>query len=113
MAGWAGVAVGGARAVNAGIRQIEFLDAEIAAVERLIAQQALSWPEIRRLMTVPGVNLVCAATFIAAVGDPRRFLTSRKLVAYLGLIPRSANPGRRRRAQAGSPSADRPRPAGL
>ena len=36
------------------MRHIEFLDAEIAAVERLIAQQALSWPEIRRLMTVPG-----------------------------------------------------------
>ena len=38
-------------------------------------------------MTVPGVNLICAATFIAAVGDPNRFLTSRKLVAYLGLGP--------------------------
>ena len=69
--------------VDAGIRQIEFLDAEIAAVDRLIAQQALSWPEIRRLVTVPGVNLICAATFIAAVGNANRFLTSRKLVAYL------------------------------
>ena len=59
--------------VDAGIRQIEFLDSEIAAVERLIARQALSWPEIRRLMIVPGVNLVCAATFIAAVGNPNRF----------------------------------------
>jgi transposase len=67
--------------VDAGIRHIEFLDSEIAAVERVIAQQALEWPEIRRLMTVPGVNLICAATFIAAVGDPRRFLSSRKLVA--------------------------------
>jgi transposase len=62
-------------------------------VERLIAQQALAWPEIRRLMTVPGVNLVCAATFIAAVGDPRRFLTSRKLVAYLGLDPKVRQSG--------------------
>jgi transposase len=79
--------------VDAGIRQIEFLDAEIAAVERLIAQQALAWPEIRRLMTVPGVNLICAATFIAAVGDPRRFLTSRKLVAYLGLDPKVRQSG--------------------
>src|SRR5262249_36229595 len=61
---------------------------EIAAVDRLIAQQALCWPEIRRLMTVPGVNLTCAATFIAAVGNPYRFMTSRKLVAYLGLDPR-------------------------
>lgn len=42
--------------VDAGIRHVEFLDSEIAAAERLIAQQALSWPEIRRLMTVPGVN---------------------------------------------------------
>ena len=79
--------------VDAGIRHVEFLDAEIAAVERLIAQQALGWPEIRRLMTVPGVNLICAATFIAAVGDPRRFLASRKLVAYLGLDPKVRQSG--------------------
>ena len=79
--------------VDAGIRHIEFLDTEVAAAERLIAQQALSWPEIRRLMTVPGVNLVCAASFIAAVGDPRRFITSRKLVAYLGLDPKVKQSG--------------------
>jgi transposase len=87
--------------VDAGIRHIEFLDAEIAAVERLIAQQALAWPEIRRLMTVPGVNVICAATFIAAVGDPRRFVSSRKLVAYLG--PRSEGPPVRGRAGAQRP----------
>jgi transposase len=79
--------------VDAGIRHIDFLDSEVAAVERLIAQQALAWPEIRRLMTVPGVNLICAATLIAAVGDPRRFLTSRKLVAYLGLDPKVRQSG--------------------
>ena len=79
--------------VDAGVRQIEFLDSEIAAVERLIAQQALSWPEIRRLMTVPGVNLICAASFVAAVGNPYRFLTSRKLVAYLGLDPKVKQSG--------------------
>jgi transposase len=79
--------------VDAGIRHVEFLDAEIATVERLIAQQALGWPEIRRLMTVPGVNLICAATFIAAVGDAGRFLTSRKLVAYLGLDPKVRQSG--------------------
>ena len=56
--------------VDAGLRQIAFLDAEITAVDRLIAHQALAWPEIRRLMTVPGVNLICAATFMAAIGEP-------------------------------------------
>ncbi len=96
--------------VDAGIRQIEFLDVEIAAAEKLIAQQALSWPEIRRLMTVPGVNLICAASFIAAVGNPNRFLSSRKLVAYLGLDPRvkqsGEGPARSGRiSKRGSPSA--------
>ena len=44
-------------------------------------------------MTVPGVNLICAATFIAAVGDAGRFLTSRKPVAYLGLDPKVRQSG--------------------
>jgi transposase len=79
--------------VDAGLRQIAFLDAEIVAVDRLIAQQALSWPEIRRLMTVPGVNLICAASFMAAIGEPSRFLTSRKVVAYLGLDPKVRQSG--------------------
>ena len=79
--------------VDAGLRQIAFIDIEIAAVDRLIAQQALAWPEIRRLMTVPGVNLICAASFLAAIGEPSRFLTSRKLVAYLGLDPKVRQSG--------------------
>jgi transposase len=96
--------------VNAAMRHIEFLDSEIAQVEKLIAQQALSWPEIRRLMTIPGVNLICAASFIAAVGNPYRFMTSRKLVAYLGLDPRvkqsGEGPARSGRiSKRGSPSA--------
>ena len=52
------------------------------------ASRRSSSPELRRLMTVPGVNVICAATFLAAVGDIRRFPTSRKLVGYLGLDPR-------------------------
>ena len=79
--------------VDAGIRHIEFLDREVAEVERLIAQQALAWPEIRRLMTVPGVNLVCAASLMAAIGSAERFLTSRRLVAYLGLDPKVRQSG--------------------
>jgi transposase len=55
--------------VDAGLRQIAFIDTEISAVETLIARQALDWPEIRRLMTVPGVNMICATTFIAAIGS--------------------------------------------
>jgi hypothetical protein len=63
-------------------------DTEIAAVEQLIGAEALSWPDVKRLMTVPGVNVIVAATFMAAIGDIRRFPDRRKLTAYLGLAPR-------------------------
>jgi transposase len=79
--------------VDAGLRQIAFLDSEIAEIERLIALHAMQWPQIGRLMTVPGVNLIVAATFLAAVGDIRRFPNTNKLVGYLGLDPRVRQSG--------------------
>jgi transposase len=79
--------------VDAALRQIEFLDSEIEAVERLIAAAALDSAEIKRLMTVPGVNVICAATFIAAIGEIGRFPSPRKLVGYLGLDPRVSQSG--------------------
>ena len=79
--------------VDSAMRQVDFLDAEIAEVEKLIAAEALSWPEVKRLMTVPGVNVIVAATFVAAVGEIRRFPDRRKLTAYLGLDPRVRQSG--------------------
>ncbi len=79
--------------LESALRHVEFLDQEIAEVERLIALDALRSPDARRLMTVPGVNVICAATFLAAIGDVRRFRTSRRLVAYLGLDPRVRQSG--------------------
>jgi transposase len=79
--------------VDSAVRQVEFLDSEIAEVEKLIAAEALSWPQVKRLMTVPGVNVIVAATFMAAVGDIRRFADRRKLTAYLGLDPRVRQSG--------------------
>jgi transposase len=37
--------------------------------------------------------VICAQTFLAAVGDIRRFPTARKLVGYLGLDPRVRQSG--------------------
>src|SRR6185503_7181306 len=42
---------------------------------------------------VPGVNLIAAATFLAAVGNIERFPDRRKLVGYLGLDPRVRQSG--------------------
>ena len=75
------------------LRQIDFLTGEIAALDREIARLALDWPEVLRLMTVPGVNVQTAAAFMASVGDIQRFSSPRKLVSYLGLDPRVRQSG--------------------
>jgi transposase len=79
--------------VDGCLRQIEFLDQEIAEVEKQVARDALISPQIKRLMTVPGVNVIVAATFLAAVGDINRFPGQRQLVGYLGLDPRVRQSG--------------------
>jgi len=74
--------------VAACLRQIAFLDGEVALVERALAEQVLASPQMRRLLTLPGVNFVTAAALLAAIGDIGRFPTARQLVSYLGLDPR-------------------------
>jgi transposase len=79
--------------VAACLRQIEFLDREIALIERALTEQVLASAEMRRLLTLPGVNFVTAAALIAAIGDIGRFPTARQLVSYLGLDPRVLQSG--------------------
>jgi transposase len=73
--------------IDACLRQLDFLAGELATLERRIAEQALDSPEIRRLMTIPGVDVTSAATMQAVIGDIARFPTSRHLVGYVGLDP--------------------------
>ena len=92
------------------LRQVDFLDREVEALERGLARTALDSAEIKRLMSVPGVNLVSAATFVATVGDVARFKTPRKLVSYVGLDPRVRQSGEAparhgRISKQGSPAA--------
>ena len=38
-------------------------------------------------MTIPGVGQLTALAFVAAIGGPDRFRTSRDVGPYLGLVP--------------------------
>jgi transposase len=73
--------------VDGCLRQLDFFGDELAEIDRLIAQQVLGDEDVRRLMTIPGIDVVTAATLVAVIGDVRRFPTSRQLVGYLGLHP--------------------------
>jgi transposase len=61
--------------------------------QRVIAAEALGSVEIRRLMTVPGVSAITAATVMAAIGEIGRFPSRQKLVGYLGLDPKVRQSG--------------------
>ena len=70
------------------LRQVDFLGAEIEAIDRRLCEWALGSKVARRLMTIPGVGVGVAVTLMAAIGEISRFETPRKLVAYLGLDPK-------------------------
>jgi transposase len=79
--------------VEACLRGIDFLDREVAAIDRALAELVLTAPELRRLLTLPGVNFVTACALLAAIGDVRRFPSARQLVGYLGLDPKVRQSG--------------------
>jgi len=81
--------------VDACLRQLDFLAGELATLERRIAEQAVNSPEIRRPMTIPGVDVTTAATMLAVIGDISRFPTARHLVGYIGLDPSVRQSGTR------------------
>jgi transposase len=79
--------------VDGCLRQIDFLGSEIALLDHKIAEQAIRWPGLTRLLTIPGVDIGTAAAVVAAVGDIRRFPNPQALVAYLGLDPKVRQSG--------------------
>jgi transposase len=44
-------------------------------------------------MTIPGMNIITASAFMAAIGDVGRFPDRKKLVGYLGLDPKVRESG--------------------
>ena len=104
LAGRARARRGERESVDAALRQIEFLDSEIAEVERLIAAEALGWPEVRRLMTVPGVNVISRRRSWRRSATSRGLRTRESSSATSGSTPRSASRARARRPTGGSQS---------
>jgi transposase len=68
-------------------REHDRLGEDLRVVEREIAHEALADADTKRLMTVPGIDMVVATGLLAAIGPVARFAGPDKLVAYLGLNP--------------------------
>jgi transposase len=74
-------------AVARHVREHDRLSEDLRVVERELARDSLSSPNVTRLMTIPGIDMVVALGVLAAIGPIERFATPDKLVAYLGLNP--------------------------
>src|SRR6266508_2049732 len=81
------------QAAEALLRQLDFHGEELKLVDAELARVALRREEVKRLMTIPGVDATVALSIVAAIGDFARFRSPEKLVSYLGLNPRVRQSG--------------------
>ena len=75
------------------LSSIDALERQIARYDHAISTSAKNSEACRLLMTVPGVGQNTALAFVAAIDDPARFASSRKVGAYLGLTSRRYQSG--------------------
>jgi transposase len=73
--------------IDSDLRMLHSIQAEIAAIEKQLAQRGYADPRVKLLMTLPGVSQHTAQSLLAAIGDISRFRDADALASYLGLVP--------------------------
>ena len=78
------------------VEAVRLAKERVERLERLIEEFLPTWslaPVVTALQALRGVNLIVAVTFVAEIGDLRRFESPRRLMAYLGLVPSERSTG--------------------
>lgn len=73
--------------LEANLRLIDTLSVEVNAAEREIAQRFRGDSRMARLLPIPGIGPLGAATIIAEVWDVGRFAAPERLTSWAGLTP--------------------------
>ena len=76
---------------------LDRLNPSIRELNAAVEQEATRRPEVRRLMTHPGVGSLTALAFVLIVGTPQRFACGKQIASYVGLVPSEESSGSRRR----------------
>ncbi len=79
------------------VSQIEALSSELKRLERGIVAVAKHDPDIQRLVTIPGVGAITAASIKALVPDIGGFKSARHFAAWMGLTPKPHSSGGKER----------------
>jgi transposase len=73
--------------VDSDLRQLQFLQTEIDALDAELARRAYKSDGAKLLMTLPGVDVATAQAMLAAWGNVNRFADGDHAASYLGLVP--------------------------
>jgi transposase len=65
----------------------------IADLNIAVQEEAERRPEVRRIMTHPGVGPTTALAFVLILGTPKRFQCGKQIGSYVELIPSEASSG--------------------
>jgi transposase len=76
---------------------LDRLEEQIKELDTAVRAEAERRPEVRLLMTHPGVGPVVGLAYALTIGPPGRFSRGKKVASYLGLIPREHSSGGRQR----------------
>ena len=71
----------------------EALGEQLRGLEKRLRDRAREDQRARLLMTTPGVGVIVALTWVAAVDDPGRFRSSKAVGAHFGLTPKRYQSG--------------------
>jgi transposase len=72
-------------AVERHLREYDRIGEDLRVIERELARDARADADVKRLMTIPGIDMVVAVGLTAAIGTITRFKAPDQLVSYIGL----------------------------
>src|ERR1700675_2550932 len=75
------------------LAMLDRLDEQIGELDRAVRAEAEQRPEVRLLMTHPGVGPVVGLAYVLTLGPTTRFPRGKQVASYLGLMPRERSSG--------------------
>jgi len=79
------------------IEMLDRLETQVEELDQEVRAEAQRRPEVRLLMTHPGVGPVVGLAYVLTIGPAARFPRGKHIASYLGLIPREHSSGGRQK----------------
>lgn len=79
--------------IEALVCSLEAIEKSLRKLDKMLSEQGEKDDDCKLLTTVPGVGIIVAMTYKAAIDNPHRFEKSDTVGAYIGLTPRQYSSG--------------------